>query len=393
MFEEWLSVDEGLFTPYYEDNEKDIDYESILENNKKIDLFSIEAINLLNKIKKVIVSETNKTLDKEKTDKIDNDFLKSLREVLIVKNKKIDTQYLINLSFVYYAIYNDTLPVYYDLMSKIKYIRYFMLDEKFYNCINKVVSFENCGIETLDQMRICYKNNIDDEFLNILNINPSFHVSFVEKGSLGTVGNSLAIENFYQNDFKKIYDLIGPEAFAKSESYALNLIAFDCNKEYTKELISINPDIVFDEECIFQERELLAENFDMNQISFFTKENKEVIKVINNTLLASEVKSYLFTYYKQLIELDPEFIMNDKINEIDGIYLCLNKNIEIPPSIFIKLTEEEKNKMIEFIKEIKISKIPSVKTYKFYAFVNKLIKKYKEQKPKQLAKKVKSEMM
>lgn len=36
MFDEWLSVDEGLFTPYYEDNEKDIDYESILENNKKI---------------------------------------------------------------------------------------------------------------------------------------------------------------------------------------------------------------------------------------------------------------------------------------------------------------------------------------------------------------------
>lgn len=390
MFEEWLSVDEGLFTPYYEDNEKDIDYESILENNKKIDLFSIEAINLLNKIKKIIVSETNKTLDKEKTDKIDNDFLKSLREVLIVKNKKIDTQYLINLSFVYYAIYNDTLQVYYDLMSKIKYIRYFMLDEKFYNCINKVVSFENCGIQTLDQMSICYKNNIDDEFLNILNINPDFHVSFIFKRYELEINS---INMFYQNDFKKIYDLIGPEAFAKSESYALKSIALDDNKEYTKELISINPDIVFDEECIFQERALLTEIFDMNQISFFTKENKEVIKVVNGTLLGSEVKSYLFNYYKQLIELDPEFIMNDKINEIDGIYLCLNKNIEIPPSIFIKLTEEEKNKMIEFIKEIKISKIPSVKTYKFYAFVNKLIKKYKEQKPKQLAKKVKSEMM
>ena len=137
---------------------------SILENDNEIDLFEIEAINLLNKIKNMIGCRINKELVKEKTDEIDDDFKKSLREVLIVNNKIITDDYLRNLSYVYYAIYNNTLSIYYKLDSTIRNIDYFMLEEKFYNSINNVITFDKYRDNTNSQFFHAYKNNVEDEF-------------------------------------------------------------------------------------------------------------------------------------------------------------------------------------------------------------------------------------
>lgn len=357
---------------------------SILENDNEIDLFEIEAINLLNKIKNMIGCRINKELVKEKTDEIDDDFKKSLREVLIVNNKIITDDYLRNLSYVYYAVYNNTLSIYYKLDSTIRNIDYFMLEEKFYNSINNVITFDKYRDNTNSQFFHAYKNNVEDEFAAVLSINPNF----VIKPFNTTAEKWLVYDFFDKGEFKKIYDTIGTKVFANintsSNIYILRQILF--NLEYVKELILTNPDIVFDERIIFSSKESLVTVFEIPQIAFFHKENKEVIKEICNRGEPFDIETKMLSYYKELIDLNPEFKMIDMCKEVSGIYYCLTKNIDFPPSIYVKLTDEERGKWIELIEKIRTSKLPFASIYKVHSLINKLIKQYQEPTQKKLTK-------
>lgn len=391
LYSDFKAVNYDEFNDYYtvvSDNVLDAvnqsEITSILENDNEIDLFEIEAINLLNKIKNMIGCRINKELVKEKTDEIDDDFKKSLREVLIVNNKIITDDYLRNLSYVYYAIYNNTLSIYYKLDSTIRNIDYFMLEEKFYNSINNVITFDKYRDNTNSQFFHAYKNNVEDEFSLILSINPNF----VIKPFNTTAEKWLVYDFFDKGEFKKIYDVIGPKVFANintsSNIYILRQILF--NLEYVKELISINQDIVFDEIKILSNKESLVTVFEMPQIAFFHKENKEVIKEICNRGEPFDIETKMLSYYKELIDLNPEFNMIDMCKEVSGIYYCLTKNIDFPPSIFVKLTDEERGKWIELIEKISSSKLPLVSIYKVHSLINKLIKQYQEPTQKKLTK-------
>lgn len=362
-----------------------VDYASILESDNEIDLFAIEATNLLGYIKSEITSRINKELVKEKTDKIDAEFKKSLRELLIVNNKKITADYLKRLSYVYYAIYNNTLPIYHNLVNKKRYIDYFMLEEKFYNSINNVIAFENYGENTDNQFYLAYKNNCEDEFSSILSINPNFYLHVYD------FKESLDISKFFSSGwFKKIYDAIGPEVIANSNTSSnfsiLREMLLGTNLEYAKELVSLNPNIVFDEKSIFAANLSLVTVFKMSQIAFFTKENKGVIKKIFERGEFPDTEIKIFNYYKELIDLKPEFTMIDKNKEISGIDYCLTKNIDFPPSIYVKLTDEERGKWIELIEKIRTSILPLASMYKVHSLINKLIKQYQEPTQKKLTK-------
>lgn len=392
MFDsDFKSVDYNEFDDYFElvaDNVLDaanqIDITSILENNNEIDLFEIEAINLLNKIKKMISCRINKELIKEKMDEIDADFKKSLREVLIVNNKVITDDYLKRLSYVYYAVYNNTLSIYYKLDSTMRYIDYFMLEEKFYNSINNVITFDKYRDNTNSQFFHAYKNNVEDEFAAILSINPKF----VIKPFNTTAENWLVYDFFDKGEFKKIYDVIGPKVFANintsSNIYILRQILF--NLEYVKELISINQDIIFDEIKILSNKESLVTVFEMPQIAFFNKENKEVIEEICNRGEPFDIETKMLGYYKELIDLNSDFKMIDIRKEVSGIYYCLTKNINFPPSIYVKLTDEERGEWITLIEKIISSKLSFTYIYKAHSLINKLIKQYQEPVQKRLTK-------
>ena len=158
------------------------------------------------------------------------------------------------------------------------------------------------------------------------------------------------------------------------------------NLLYAKELILTNPDIVFDERIIFSSKDSLVTVFEIPQIAFFNKENKEVIKEICNRGEPFDIETEMLSYYKELIDLNPEFNMIDMCKELSGIYYCLTKNIDFPPSIYVKLTDEERGEWITLIEKIISSKLSFTYIYKVHSLVNKLIKQYQDPVQKKLTK-------
>lgn len=367
---------------------------SIIDNENKIDLFSIEANKYLIKIKTSLEQAIGRQLDPEKTDKIDEEIKKSIRDMLIVQNNVIDYKYLNELVYIYYAIYNNTLDEYYKIKNKYSDIYLFMLDERFYNNIMHCEKaewekFSHDSWRTLDDA-YCY--NLEEEMLTVLEINNNFILPHNFNFSIKpTTGIETAITYRYEfiknGYFKQLFDIVGPERIANGDIEIL-VKALDIKyTDYVKELIAINPSIKFDYKQIFIWRDMLINYFAMEQIAFFSEKNlKTINRIIQSRTKKNRDIEEIIKYYSEIVNLKPEepVFLNDY--EISMINKIITDEIDFPASVYAQLTNEELNELVELFCKYLSKRISLLSIRKFLNKIGELREKYTEPKQKKLIK-------
>lgn len=335
---------------------------SIMNSDDLIDLFAIEAKRLLNDIKEMI----NIKLSVEKTNKIDSDFLKSLKKVLIVNNNQVTDEYLTDLSYVYYALYNNTLEVYYELKRKKEPIKYYMLDEKFYKNTNysEPVEWDKYCSRSLIKS---YNEGWIDELLSILKINPNYEVDY---------------EPVLSKDYiKMIIETFGKELVARSSLWYI-ISAFENNQAgYIKQLLEINPNLVINSEIIYDER--IKNIFDMNEIAFFNKVNQGDLSVILSVKKKEEIEGFL-KYYKDLYNLNADFSKTNVYSAIKILRFIIKNNISFPASAYAQLNDDEHRKLIYLMLDYENGDYRIKSHSQLVIYLQKLKNKYREPKQKKL---------
>lgn len=347
---------------------------NMLSKPDEIDLLGIYANNYLSKIK----TKIGRTLDQSKSKNIDDNFKESLKKIIIINNNNVTDEELTELSYIYFALYNNTLDVYHEIKSKGESLEYYMLDEKFNNNINNTEETDwNKYGNNKKLLSLAYKQGLEDEVLSILKLNPNFVISSCGYDALYFFGEC--------KFFKKIVDLVGVEVIAKS-NFDLLRIAIEENHgiNYIRQLVEINPNIAIDLPYIFDVD--LKANFDINQIAFFTDKNKKVICYIQNYPITKKLEGPLYAYYSKLIEIEPDFEFYDIDKEIFLLRQLILCNIELPANIYINLTEEERDKMYELAVRIKRRKIDIISQERLCNLVEKAKRQYGEPKQKKLKK-------
>lgn len=300
------------------------DVSSILENNSKFDLVDIMCNNILGQIKK----EIQKTIDQKRAQSIDEEFKKSLKPIVaanLANNTQLSGDYIKELSYIYFALFNNTIQVYYDMKNSNTEIEYYMLDEEYANNINdKKIDWTKYRKYLTESTFVqAYNNGVLNELISILDINPNFEIS------------SYDCEYLFNKDFfDKIMEFYGIDIIANSQLDILETGINEENREYTKELIRINPNIKLDSCYIFNSK--LKEVFDVNAIANFSKKEFEDIEII-----ISWGSEELISVYKELIEINPDFTFY----ATDFFHLISDKNFNIPLEVVANLSKEEQRRM------------------------------------------------
>lgn len=336
----------------------DIDILKLLENDDKFDLIEVQANDLLIKIKHMIKLEMNKDTDI----RIDNEFIKSLKKVIVVNNNNISDEYLEKLSYIYYALYNNSLDTYYNIQKNGEDLEYYKLDRKYNEKINYDETYDWSKYNCNQILRIAYYQNALDEVLSILKVNPNFNFFVVNKSQIS------------KENLTNLINIFGLEMVACSDLRVLIIAANKDNLPFTKQLIEINPNIVFDCSSIFSEK--VRKICDVNQLAFLTSLNKQGL----DTIMQLSYKNYisdLITYYFEVIKYSPDFAFDYYDYIRNNLTFCIENSLDFPPEIFAQLTIDEHN---AFHKYRYMSTLKEKMA--FNSFIIKLKNKYK--KPKQL---------
>ena len=343
----------------------------LINNDDPIDLLTIQANKILNDIKRMIGIK----LKEERTKEIDDNFITSLKKMIVICNNEISKAYLTELSYVYYATYNNTLNLYYEMTETRNRLYYFMLEEKFYNSINVIDEYDWSRYDpsTLEMLELSYRNGIFEQMIEILKINPDFNV-------MGLAGTDNILKKEY---FNELIDTFGLEVVAKGE-LAIILWSLREFKDYIKEIRTINPNIIFENYVLF--RDEVINNFDVQRVASFTEKDKSFLNKASEKTSESGF-NMVCGYYNKLLDYIEDDNHRDFIDEYGVIeYLALNNSL--PPELYLKLTSVEIEELDELIKyclvtsyfsDIAFSNMRSLNSY-----IKKLTKKYGNQKIKKL---------
>ena len=140
-----------------------------------------------------------------------------------------------------------------------------------------------------------------------------------------------------------------------------------------------NPDIVFNCKYIFNDS--VKESASVNQIAFLTDVNKNGLHhIMKNCWYCSTIKQ-LINYYFNIIQCSPEFTFDAKTTKLANLKICIEKNIDLSPSVFAKMTENEHQvfKSYQFASKHK-------ELSEFDRYIKNLKKQYGEPKQKKLIK-------
>lgn len=352
----------SLFLNDFQGNKSNSDYIlGILEGNDKIDLIEIEARELLNKIKQMI----NINLLPEEANEIDGDFINSLKKLIVITNNNVTKEYLKKLSYIYYAIYNDTLDVYYEISREINELEYYMLDKNFYNNIMYTEPIDwkkynqrcNCNM-----LRYAYSNNCIAEVLKILKINPDWDVNT----------NSDLIKKVTKENLINLFNEYGVELVANSDFDHLNNYQEE-NKEYIKVLLLINPKLQIEGPSLFSPN--VRQVFEQDEIAFFDSYQQQDIDYLDTSLPALK-------WYKEALEEKSDFSFGSRFVEQELVKWMIDLKTEIPVQIYMKLDGLDISRLWELHRACMHpdSKIGLKEKMKLNSYVKDLIKKYKDQK-------------
>lgn len=354
---------ESLFLNGFQGYTNNNDYIlGILDGNDKIDLIEIEARELLSKIKQMI----NANLLSNEVDKIDQDFIKSLKKLIVITNNNVTEQYLKKLSYIYYAIYNGTLDIYYKLSQEKNKIEYYMLDKNFYNKI--YAEPINWKAYNTNILRYAYSNNCIEEVLKIFKINPNWYVNL----------NSELAQKVTKENLTNLFNEYGIELVANSDFELLNNYNEE-NKEYIHELLLINPKLQIQSSSLFDWN--VKHVFDYNVIAFLTRFQQYDIVDLTTNILALK-------WYKEALEEKSDFCFENRYREPELVEWSLKLEIELPVKIYTKLNSSEISNL-HFLFQLCIypnSKFGLKEKIKLNNYLKELIKRYDD--PKTLIKKV-----
>ena len=369
-------------------NKKDVDFDillnnkdqktegilKILEQNDNLKLIEIQANDYLNKIKKMI----GKPLETKEHSKIDKDFIQSLKTMIVVKYGEIDNKYLKYLSYVYYAMCNNTMDVYNKLKQENNELEYYMLDKKYCNYIGYKMDwkkYQDNGRKEL--LREAYANDLLDELLEILNINDDFSLE-----------SSLDEKDIMENFFRKMINTFDMKMLAQSNLYVF-IIAVACENqemiEYLKNLYSINPNIDFSAK-MFKKHELiimLKDTFELEQVALLTKYQQYYV----SDLYSLNSKKYvdLIKYFFEMIKANPDLILT-----YEGRY-CIDKIVEfklpIIPELLVQMDKEEHNKLYEILRLYEYNRGNVKFNLKYNKLIKELYAKYLEKEQYRVIKK------
>lgn len=346
-----------------QNNINDAEILNIIENDDKIDLIDIQANDLLTEIKRMIKVDFSKT----KSDKIDADFIKSLKRIMIISNNNITKEYLKKLSYMYFALYNDTLDVYYEIQKSGQQLEYYMLDEKYNNNIMLVKDYDWSKYNCPDILRKAYYNNCLEQVLSIVNVNPYFFIR--------DVANKYLEPDFLDN----IINIFGLERIAKSNLESIVLAINEINLQYTMDLMKINPDIAFNCKYIFNDA--VKESASISEIAFLNDISKKGLQeIIRECWYKSNLKQ-MVTYYFNIIQYSPEFVFDWSKIKISNLEMCVEKKDLLLPSVFAKMTEAEHKIFHSYKNASTLIEVTS-----FNRYIDKLEKQYGESIQKKLVK-------
>lgn len=309
--------------------DSDLEISDIFKSTGKYDIIDSAINTELKKIKSMI----GKNLDKEKTDKIDNEFFDSLKKYFIIRGLELNDQELERLSYFYFAIYNDTLDIYYQLNADNKKIFYYMLDRQINNSVNSYYDFNDFNLNKLKLLQIAYDRDLFDITFNFLKQTKSYFLADLRD-------YEFLAKIFEHKSFKYFIEKLGIEFILKRydrEFYLLILEALQDDKiDYLKNLLTINPNLNLSCPIILNDK--LIENFTVVQIAFFSIEQLENISHIiamdinfHEQKNTNETKKSPLDYYKEILEINQNVIFYD-----DNYYLCdciANTDLSFPAQI------------------------------------------------------------
>lgn len=335
-----------------------------INNDDPIDLLEIQANKLLKDIKRIIGIE----LDSTKEQKIDSNFILSLKKMIIINNNQISDEYLNELSFVYFAQYNNTIDIYYKLKGLYDKIYYFMLDENLYNNIidTKKDDWTQYSEDQLGTLETAYKNGIYNELISILRINPTI--------AFGDVNINILLK---KETFLDLINTFGKEVIAYSNILYLLAANDEKYREFSKKLVSANPNIKIQDENIFNK--LVKKVFTEEQIAFFTSENFKSINLIFAKYNGEETCLELLKYYSYLILWKHDYLI-DK-DECELLYYFVY-HVYMSPKQYATLTDDERQNLIDLHKRYNsywFDESPSmIDRHRLNKGIKKLIKQYDE---------------
>lgn len=311
----------------------------IIEKNDNAKLIEIQANDYLNKIKNII----GKPLDKKDHVKVDKDFIQSLKSIIILKNDQISNNYLEYLSYIYYALCNNTMDIYNKLKQQNAQIEYYMLDENYYN----IIGYNNIDWESYQKknrrtlLREAYKNSLLDELLEILNINDDFYLH-----------THISESHLMENIFRKMINTFDIKMLAQSDLYIFNLAIKNEDQEminYLKNLYAINPTIDFSA-MMFKKYELitmLKDNFELEQVAPLTIEQQYSLYSLEEMITPKKLLTVI-KYFFDMIKVNPNLSLSYEGRHC--IDFIVGKELPIVPELLAQMDKEEQYELYETLR-------------------------------------------
>lgn len=311
----------------------------MFEQNDNAKLIEIQANDYLNKIKNMI----GKPLDKKDHVKVDKDFIQSLKSIIVLKNGQISDDYLEYLSYVYYAMCNNTMDVYNKLKQQNIELEYYMLDENYYN----IIGYNNIDWESYQKknrkvlLREAYKYDLLDELLEILNINNDFSIE-----------PSLDENNIMEKFFRKMINTFDIKMLAQSNLYIFSFAVAREDQEmieYLKKLYAINPNIDFSA-AMFKKYELitmLKDNFELEQVAPLTTEQQNSLYSLEEMITPKKLLTGI-KYFFDMIKVNPNLSLSYEGRHC--IDFIVWKELPIVPELLAQMDKEEQYELSETLR-------------------------------------------
>ena len=316
------------------ENSQTVDILNKISQGDKSDLLGIQANDYLSKIKNMIGIQ----LDTSETNRIDGDFKESLKEMIVINNNQITDDYLSYLSYIYFALYNDTLAVYDELKQKNVEIDYYMLDKQFYNSIAEIkIEWEKYDKDQRKFLKMAYEYGFFDYAWDLIEINPKF-----------CVHPNIGLKYLMENNFKEIIDTFDKKMLAQSELLVFSTVTLQDNEikqewiSYLKELYKINPNIDFSG-SIYDDLVTLGtikDALSLEEVANLTcSQQYHIENLANEHGYLKDTKIASIKYYYDILKINPDYKIGYEGRECIE-YIC-SKKIQFLPDVFMQLTEQE----------------------------------------------------
>lgn len=340
-----MSDNLDLFKLYLQDDNTNVS--DFFKSNGKYDIIDSIINNELNQIKAMIGQELNE----KKTEAIDSEFFESLKKYFIVKGKELSGEELKNLSYFYFAIYNNTVDNYYKIKATSDSIFYFMLDENVCNSINNIeLDISKLNLKSKNLLQIAYDHDVFELVLEMFKLNPKFGREFTD----------LKEKIVALPGFKTVIDNFGVKFMAECKNYKLIYKALNNNQiDDLKKLLSLNPNLDLSYNVILdtQVRDIIPDEqlakfsagqlINLQQMIYIESSLFPYIRLSSSQRF--ELRKSILNDYVEIMNINPDFILYDNNYLLMGLIIV--SDLPCPLNVLAFLDKEAQTEMYNMYAE------------------------------------------